>query len=151
MDAGPWAADMQGVTPLADGERGASSVDRVGSGLRGPDRVKPAYAASKGPAVAALTLPAGRRSFAQFRACRRQRRSRRAFFHTVPADSGWPEGMRREQKSLAAGGAVFRRPGGRPGGNSVRWWRTLIEETTSSQRARDPLDRAPRAYGMAPR
>jgi NAD(P)-dependent dehydrogenase (short-subunit alcohol dehydrogenase family) len=57
------AADMQGVSPLADGERGVIIMTASVAALEGQIG-QAAYSASKG-GVAALTLPAAR-EFAQF-------------------------------------------------------------------------------------
>jgi len=87
------AADMQGVPPLADGERGVIISTASVAAFEGQIG-QPAYAASKG-GVAALTLPAAR-EFAQFGI--RANAIAPGIFHT-PMLSALPE---EAQKSLAA-------------------------------------------------
>ena len=87
------AADMQGVAPLADGERGVIISTASVAAFEGQIG-QPAYAASKG-GVAALTLPAAR-EFAQFGI--RANAIAPGIFHT-PMLIALPE---EAQKSLAA-------------------------------------------------
>jgi NAD(P)-dependent dehydrogenase (short-subunit alcohol dehydrogenase family) len=87
------AADMQGVPPLADGERGVIISTASVAAFEGQIG-QPAYAASKG-GVAALTLPAAR-EFAQFGI--RANAIAPGIFHT-PMLIALPEDT---QKSLAA-------------------------------------------------
>ena len=87
------AADMQGVPPLADGERGVIISTASVAAFEGQIG-QPAYAASKG-GVAALTLPAAR-EFAQFGI--RANAIAPGIFHT-PMLIALPEDA---QKSLAA-------------------------------------------------
>jgi NAD(P)-dependent dehydrogenase (short-subunit alcohol dehydrogenase family) len=87
------AADMQGVPPLADGERGVIISTASVAAFEGQIG-QPAYAASKG-GVAALTLPAAR-EFAQFGI--RANAIAPGIFHT-PMLIALPE---EAQKSLAA-------------------------------------------------
>jgi NAD(P)-dependent dehydrogenase (short-subunit alcohol dehydrogenase family) len=87
------AADMQGLPPLADGERGVIISSASVAAFEGQIG-QPAYAASKG-GVAALTLPAAR-EFAQFGI--RANAIAPGIFHT-PMLSALPE---EAQKSLAA-------------------------------------------------
>jgi NAD(P)-dependent dehydrogenase (short-subunit alcohol dehydrogenase family) len=87
------AADMQGLSPLADGERGVIISTASVAAFEGQIG-QPAYAASKG-GVAALTMPAAR-EFAQFGI--RANAIAPGIFHT-PMLSALPE---EAQKSLAA-------------------------------------------------
>jgi NAD(P)-dependent dehydrogenase (short-subunit alcohol dehydrogenase family) len=87
------AADMQGLSPRADGERGVMISTASVAAFEGQIG-QPAYAASKG-GVAALTLPAAR-EFAQFGI--RANAIAPGIFHT-PMLSALPE---EAQKSLAA-------------------------------------------------
>jgi NAD(P)-dependent dehydrogenase (short-subunit alcohol dehydrogenase family) len=87
------AADMQGLAPLADGERGVIISTASVAAFEGQIG-QPAYAASKG-GVAALTLPAAR-EFAQFGI--RANAIAPGIFHT-PMLIALPE---EAQKSLAA-------------------------------------------------
>ena len=87
------AADMQGVPPFADGERGVIISTASVAAFEGQIG-QPAYAASKG-GVAALTLPAAR-EFAQFGI--RANAIAPGIFHT-PMLIALPEDA---QKSLAA-------------------------------------------------
>jgi NAD(P)-dependent dehydrogenase (short-subunit alcohol dehydrogenase family) len=87
------AADMQGLSPRADGERGVIISTASVAAFEGQIG-QPAYAASKG-GVAALTLPAAR-EFAQFGI--RANAIAPGIFHT-PMLSALPE---EAQKSLAA-------------------------------------------------
>jgi NAD(P)-dependent dehydrogenase (short-subunit alcohol dehydrogenase family) len=87
------AADMQGLAPLADGERGVIISTASVAAFEGQIG-QPAYAASKG-GVAALTLPAAR-EFAQFGI--RANAIAPGIFHT-PMLHALPE---EAQKSLAA-------------------------------------------------
>jgi len=87
------AADMQGLSPLADGERGIIISTASVAAFEGQIG-QPAYAASKG-GVAALTMPAAR-EFAQFGI--RANAIAPGIFHT-PMLSALPE---EAQKSLAA-------------------------------------------------
>jgi NAD(P)-dependent dehydrogenase (short-subunit alcohol dehydrogenase family) len=87
------AADMQGLSPLADGERGVIISTASVAAFEGQIG-QPAYAASKG-GVAALTLPAAR-EFAQFGI--RANAIAPGIFHT-PMLIALPE---EAQKSLAA-------------------------------------------------
>jgi NAD(P)-dependent dehydrogenase (short-subunit alcohol dehydrogenase family) len=87
------AADMQGLPPLADGERGVIISTASVAAFEGQIG-QPAYAASKG-GVAALTLPAAR-EFAQFGI--RANAIAPGIFHT-PMLIALPE---EAQKSLAA-------------------------------------------------
>jgi NAD(P)-dependent dehydrogenase (short-subunit alcohol dehydrogenase family) len=87
------AADMQSLSPLADGERGVIISTASVAAFEGQIG-QPAYAASKG-GVAALTLPAAR-EFAQFGI--RANAIAPGIFHT-PMLTALPE---EAQKSLAA-------------------------------------------------
>jgi NAD(P)-dependent dehydrogenase (short-subunit alcohol dehydrogenase family) len=87
------AADMQGLSPLADGERGIIISTASVAAFEGQIG-QPAYAASKG-GVAALTMPAAR-ELAQFGI--RANAIAPGIFHT-PMLSALPE---EAQKSLAA-------------------------------------------------